>query len=151
MKNYERLTARQGKDIYVENLMGTFVIPNCSKTCQKAINRLAELEDKIENGTLIELPCKVGDTIYNIDHNRSACYECEHYSSFYGMDEICDNGCAIYPKFERNKPKCDRHFLEIEEMSFSLSWHDRHINDFNKTWFLTKAEAEKKLKELQNK
>jgi hypothetical protein len=27
-------------------------------------NRLAELEDKIENGTLIELPCKVGDTVY---------------------------------------------------------------------------------------
>lgn len=27
----------------------------------KAFNRLAELEDKIENGTLVELPCKVGD------------------------------------------------------------------------------------------
>lgn len=26
--------------------------------------RLAELEDRIENGTLIELPCKVGDTVY---------------------------------------------------------------------------------------
>lgn len=27
-------------------------------------NRLAELENKIENGTLRELPCKVGDIIY---------------------------------------------------------------------------------------
>ena len=27
-------------------------------------NRLAELEDKIENKTLIELPCKAGDTVY---------------------------------------------------------------------------------------
>lgn len=26
--------------------------------------RLAELEDKIENGTLIEQPCKVGDTVW---------------------------------------------------------------------------------------
>ena len=26
-----------------------------------AIKRLGELEDKIENGTLVELPCKVGD------------------------------------------------------------------------------------------
>ena len=26
--------------------------------------KLAEIEDKIENGTLIELPCKVGDTAY---------------------------------------------------------------------------------------
>lgn len=29
-------------------------------------NRLAELEDKIENGTLMELPCKAGDTIYEV-------------------------------------------------------------------------------------
>ena len=33
-------------------------------------NRLAELEDKIENGTLIELPCKVGDTIYEVFKNH---------------------------------------------------------------------------------
>ena len=26
--------------------------------------RLYELEDKIENDTLVELPCKVGDTVY---------------------------------------------------------------------------------------
>ena len=32
-------------------------------------NRLSELEDKIENGTLSELPCKVGDTIYNKNKN----------------------------------------------------------------------------------
>ena len=32
----------------------------------EAIDRLAELEDKIEHGTLIELPCKVGDTAYKV-------------------------------------------------------------------------------------
>lgn len=31
-------------------------------------NRLAELENKIENGTLVELPCKVGDTMYQVFH-----------------------------------------------------------------------------------
>ena len=30
----------------------------------KGKQRLAELEDKIENGTLVELPCKVGDKLY---------------------------------------------------------------------------------------
>lgn len=34
-------------------------------------NRLAELEDKIENGKNIELPCKVGDTVYR---RHSSCY-----------------------------------------------------------------------------
>lgn len=33
---------------------------------KEACNRLAELEDKLENGMLIELPCKAGDTVYVI-------------------------------------------------------------------------------------
>lgn len=45
----------------------------CKRDCREPepckipqiIHRLAELEDKIENGTLVESPCKVGDIIYN--------------------------------------------------------------------------------------
>ena len=37
---------------------------------REGYNRLAELEDKIEQGTLIELPCKVGDKIYQTDGFR---------------------------------------------------------------------------------
>lgn len=37
---------------------------------KEAFNRLAEFEDKIENGTLVELPCKVGDRVYQIDGIR---------------------------------------------------------------------------------
>lgn len=34
-------------------------------------NRLAELEDKIENGTLIEMPCKVNDdAIFVVKHEE---------------------------------------------------------------------------------
>ena len=33
---------------------------------KEACNKLAELEDKFENGTLIEIPYKVGDTVYAI-------------------------------------------------------------------------------------
>ena len=29
-----------------------------------ACNKLAEIEDKIEQGMLVELPCKVGDIVY---------------------------------------------------------------------------------------
>lgn len=35
----------------------------------KALDRLAELEDNMENGTLIELPCKIGDTIWVVDES----------------------------------------------------------------------------------
>lgn len=111
--------------------------------------RLRELEDKIEQGTLIELPCKVGDTVYCVDRNRGACFECEHYSSFYGMDECCDKGCAIYPTIEKSKPICNKHFLEIDEIKFDLRWYFNYKDGFNKDWFLTCEEAEKRLKELQ--
>ena len=46
MKEYERVTQKQGEPIIVS---------------KRVYYRLRELEDKIENGTLIELPCKVGD------------------------------------------------------------------------------------------
>ena len=46
MKDYERVTQKQGEPKIVS---------------KRVYYRLRELEDKIENGTLVELPCKVGD------------------------------------------------------------------------------------------
>lgn len=60
---YERFTYRTGKGIAVKET--SF---NDNKSIFNAIERLAELEDKIEQGTLIELPCKVGDTMYQVFH-----------------------------------------------------------------------------------
>lgn len=49
-----------------------------SVTLQGLINRLTELEDKIENGKLIELPCKKGDILYGYTERHPTCEECEH-------------------------------------------------------------------------
>lgn len=57
MKRYNRLTTTQvvnGRNIKTITSKGKVTI-------QDLIDRLYELEDKIENGTLVELPCKVGD------------------------------------------------------------------------------------------
>lgn len=54
MSKYKRLTER-----YIDE-QGI----NCVRGLAwdgEILHRLAELEDKIENGTLIEIPCKVGD------------------------------------------------------------------------------------------
>ncbi len=37
-----------------------------------ALNKLAEYEDAEENGTFVKLPCKVGDTVYEICGQRKA-------------------------------------------------------------------------------
>ena len=49
MSKYKRLTKREGKEVKALEWDG------------EILHRLAELEDKIENGTLVESACKVGD------------------------------------------------------------------------------------------
>lgn len=60
---------------------------------EQAHTRLCDLEDKIENGTLIELPCKVGDTIYFANHYRPTprIEEYKVYSFSFGKE-----GLVIY-------------------------------------------------------
>ena len=55
----------------------------------------------------------------------------------------CHIGDSIYSVVEDG--------LTIIELKFSLDFYVRRKNDFGKTVFLTKAEAEQKLKELRGK
>jgi hypothetical protein len=115
---------------------------NCLKV---VINRLAELEDKIENGTLIELPCKVGQQVY-VDGNTFYYYQgkTENISGkqFY-VGEIMS--------FIINKRQFLMKIKIKNETTFYLGKTARYpISAIGKTVFLTKAEAEAKLKELQN-
>lgn len=88
--------------------------------------RLAELEDKIEQGTLIELPCKVGDVLYYVNKYEPT------------------------PRIEENKV----HTIEIYECRDGLTiriWtqNGTFYADKMPNVFKTKSEAEAKLKELQ--
>ena len=89
-----------------------------------AVERFAELEDKIEQGTLIELPCKVGDTIYYINRNNNVIEEDVVKFFTFTKDGI--------------KPILTRHNKKFWE-----------FYEWDKTIFLTREEAEKRLKELQ--
>lgn len=87
------------------------------------IEKLAEYEDLEEQGRLIKLPCKVGDTLYRLVPNLYRKYVEIKIAQFV----INENG--IY--FITNK---------------GVSWSSGEIG---KTVFLTKPEAEAKLKELR--
>ena len=58
---YKRLTKRDcaGYVVPVKPIMSGY--SNIQAAEEELLDRLAELEDKIEAGTLIEIPCKVGD------------------------------------------------------------------------------------------
>lgn len=87
------------------------------------IEKLAEYEDLEEQGRLIKLPCKVGDTLYRLVPNLYRKYVEIKIAQFV----INENG--IY--FITNK---------------GVSWS---AGEIGKTVFLTKPEAEAKLKELR--
>lgn len=77
---------------------------------QQLIDKLAYYEDLEEQGRLIKLPCKVGDTVYHVVQGR--------------IVEVSN---------------VDLFFLLLSVVE----------NRFNNSVFLTKSEAEAKLKELR--
>lgn len=70
--SYERLTERQD-DGTVKYLGGHN--DTLATAYEKLKYRLAKLEDKIESGTLVELPCKVGDVFYYLKDYRVVAIE----------------------------------------------------------------------------
>lgn len=105
---------------------------------QQLIDKLAEYEDLEEQSRLVKLPCKVGDTVYCIFSRYSKCTPCNEE-----FDEYSCQGCEC---------KCDsRKERYIQDKgSCSLNWIVINLKNFGKTVFLTKSEAEAKLKELRD-
>ena len=121
----ERLTARDGFGTpyypYCDNVKG------CGGYCAqcnfetKTMDKLAEYEDLEEQGLLLRLPCKVGTTVYIIVGKDISKQSIKRITiDSTGMLEFC-----------------------TKRRGFQLS-------DFGKTVFLTQAEAEQKLKEMES-
>ena len=126
MSKYKRLTGQKWtNDIDLTKEYGYSYI----------YKRLYELEDKIENGTLIELPCKIGDTLYFPQY-----YYDSRGCSANEQSYCC--GCKEMITRERNNEK---YIIATK----NCEWSD--IPTIGKKYFVTRAEAEAKLKELQEK
>ena len=105
---------------------------NCEKCAiQKAFDKLAEYEDLEEQGLLLKLPCKIGDTVYQLINSHI--YE-------YKVIGIC------FDIFQ------NKWMYEVA-YQIGLEWF-KTMCDFDafgksKTVFLTKEEAEKALERLE--
>lgn len=124
----ERLTRRNADGTTWVKCASCDIQDKCDFTkescCQELQDRLAELEDKIEQGTLIELPCKVGDIMYQVFHPSQAepfPFEVEKIRVIIQAD-----GIKVYVEEINGKGGT------VGSMAF------------------TREEAEKRLKELQN-
>lgn len=110
----------------VKILSGEYLYP--------AIEKLAEYEDLEEQNLLLKLPIPLNTTVYTI-YTKQWCYYDDNC-----MEDIeykCMNG-----EFCENQKV--RHYLHTEKFSVPM------ISFINKTVFLNREDAEKKLKEMEH-
>ncbi len=103
--------------------------------CQEAINKLGKYEDLEEQGLLLRLPCKVGDTLY--------------VNGVLGVGEAEEYKVIRVDYHSNLSTKRSEFYIEallLSDPRNSIGFYDK---EFGKTVFLTKAEAEKKLKEIE--
>ena len=120
---------------------------NC-KTIDDVIDRLAEYEDLEEQGRLFILPCKVGDTVYLVDrdeNNKFKVYEgkWERVSLVQTSKDGSFNLCG-----EISYDIYDCFYDDGRTMKRRMYVGQEHA-EIGKVVFLTKSEAEAKLKELR--
>ena len=129
---------------------------------QALINKLAAYEDAEEQGLLLRLPCKVGDTVY-VDSTILPIEDMECYEDIDNKIPSYFPGRVVSFRFaKRNwmkiavKAKWLHEWIDDEtgpesdyidsEKKFTIS-----LSGIGKTVFLTKSEAETKLAEMEEK
>lgn len=111
---------------------------DCSKCeLEKALEKLATYEDLEEQGLLVKLPDDLFKKVYRITYEYTECskfgetvIDCENYN--------CNCDCDSEKKF----------YIVENNLQFMLFCN--YYNELDKTVFLTREEAEKKLEELKN-
>lgn len=133
----ERLTERErnvdGTGVAKEEITDGLLKP----FADKILTKLAVYEDLEEQGLLVRLPANKNAEIYLISSRWTICSKCgsrfDEYSCS-GCEYECDSKKEYYVR-----PTC----LSSINVSF-------YANQFGKTVFLTREEAEKKLEKLKN-
>lgn len=92
---------------------------------------LVELRDKLREGKFIELPCKVGDTVYEIERKRGSIF------------------IVKIDKIELNNKFVDFHG-DCKPLEYDYTFPTMFSTfDIGKTVFFTREEAEQALKESE--
>ena len=132
----ERLTERDPSWIDDE-LWERTCEPDCEEI-DAVYRKLKEYEDLEEQGRLVKLPCNVGDTVWNNDCGRPCAYTITAFSFGECEEYICEPVTTKEVVF----------YYANSSGSITGSFAESEIG---KTVFLTKSEAEQKLKEMENK
>ena len=122
-----------------KSIVGNYFYPKCFEKCDglgasskcnnceimtSICEKLGKYEDLEEQDRLIKLPCKIGTEVYDI-----TCWDDIE-------EKVVVKGKAYYRTVRKHK---------VTKFPFTYS----DIDDFGKTVFLTKSEAEQKLNEME--
>lgn len=102
----------------------------------KLKNALGKYEDAEEQGLLLRLPFKIGDTVYYI--SEGFIEPCTVEIIFLADYTDKDGNCSYMAEIHYDREDCPYVSTEI------------YFTDIGKTVFLTQSEAEQKLNELAN-
>lgn len=133
----ERLTERErnvdGTGVAKEEITDGLLKP----FADKILTKLADYEDLEEQGLLVRLPDDLFKKVYRITYEYTECskfgetvIDCENYN--------CNCDCDSEKKF----------YIVENNLQFMLFCN--YYNELDKTVFLTREEAEKKLEEMKN-
>jgi hypothetical protein len=133
----ERLTERErnvdGTGVAKEEITDGLLKP----FADKILTKLAVYEDLEEQGLLVKLPDDLFKKVYRITYKYTECskfgetvIDCENYN--------CNCDCDSEKKF----------YIVENNLQFMLFCN--YYNELDKTVFLTREEAEKKLEEMEN-
>ena len=111
------------------------IITTCRGILQKAYEQIKEYEDLEEQGHLIRIPCKIGDTIYVIP--SKAMYDINTVNGHEERNIIYEQIVSGVVPSKRGYIlyTCGNQSIVLEEM-------------YQETWFLTKQEAEAALQKM---
>lgn len=120
---------------------------------EEPMKRLQELEDKLENGQLVELPCKVGDTVYGVGFNDCEDAHTTDEKKKRKIFNVCNTMNGRCDKCEYGRPKIEEFVCTHIQISAepTLIVGQKCENYFAENVFTDKIKAEARLKELQEK
>lgn len=112
---------------------------NCSYV-KEMVEKLVDYEDAEEQGLLLRLPCKVGDTVWDNDFGRPCGYEVTGFSFGDLNDDYCDDEVTIF----------DQVVVYYTNWNGSITGNFA-MSEIGKTVFLTKPEAEAELQKMKGR
>lgn len=135
----ERLTEKLDKMIWFKD-QGLKIEP-CEMNahhCRMILEKLVDYEEAEEQGLLVRLPCKVGDTVWDNDFGYPESYEIKAFSYGY-CDSYVEPGIGI-----------EDEIIFYYESSIGSITGAFPMSEIGKTVFLTREEAVNKLEEMKN-